>query len=96
MPLDSWGELIEIAVKSGELCNVTIMDAGNRTAKVFGLLRARIDQLATGDRLWLFGLRSSDRRRGPGGWWHPRNYFEVADDDPYARAWSLETFTGGN
>lgn len=94
MPLDTWGEIADIAVRPNGLCEVTLTDAANRTVKVFGLRRARVEALAAGDLLWLFGLRTSDRRRGPEGWRHPRNFFEVADDDPFARAWSLETYGG--
>jgi hypothetical protein len=92
MPLDIWGTVLGIAFRSETICDVTAMDAANRRVKIFGLLRSRVEGLPLGGRIWLFGLKTSDRRREHDGWRHPRNFFEVAEHDPYARAWSVESF----
>jgi RecB family exonuclease len=96
MPLDIWGSVVGIAITSETSCDVTVIDAENRRVKVFGLLRSRVEGMPIGRHLWLFGLRTSDRRRGQDGWRHPRNFYEVAEHDPYARAWSLESFGDHN
>jgi hypothetical protein len=93
MPLDTWGEIAKITSGRNAQSDVSLTDAAGRMVKVFGLLQARLETLATGDRLWLFGLRTGERRGGPERWRHPWNFFETADDDPYARAWALQTFT---
>jgi hypothetical protein len=95
LPLDTWGELVNIAPRPNSQCDLTLADAANRIVKIFGVLEARVSELSTGDRVWLFGLRTRDRRGGPESWRHPRNFFEIADDDPFARAWALQTFTEG-
>jgi hypothetical protein len=92
LPLDTWGDVANISPCGNAACDVTLMDAADRMVKVFGLLGARLSGLRQGDRLWLFGLRTRDRRDGPDRWRHPRNFFEFTDDDAFARAWTLETF----
>lgn len=95
LPLDTWGQLASIAPRPNAQCDLTLTDAADRTVKVFGLLESRVSELSTGDRVWLYGLRTRDRRGGPESWRHPRNFFEIADDDPFARAWTLQTFADG-
>jgi hypothetical protein len=93
LPLDTWGHLTSITPRANAVCDVTLTDPAERMVKVFGLLEARVTQLHRGDGLWLFGLRTRDRRGGPDNWRHPRNFFEIADDDPFARAWTVQAFT---
>jgi hypothetical protein len=92
LPLDVWGHVDDIKPRGNAECDVTLTDAADRMVKVFGLMDARVVDLRQGGELWLFGLRTRDRRGGPDRWRHPRNFFEVADDDAFARAWTLETF----
>ena len=92
MPLDVWGKVIEMRPQSTDRCDVRMIDAANRTVKVFGLTRSRVEGLSENDRLWLFGLRTRDRRGGPESWRQPLNFFESTDDDPYAHAWALQSF----
>jgi RecB family exonuclease len=92
MPLDTWGEVVAIVTR-GSLADLTMRDAAGRTVKVFGLAIFRVSAMQPGDTAWLFGLRTRDKRGGKELWRHPRNFFEVADDDPFARAWTLEVFT---
>lgn len=91
-PLDVWGELVTVVPRGDNLADVTVRDAAGRAVKVFGLMGSRLDAAKSGDVIWFFGLRTRDRRGGEGAWRHPLNFFEVADDDPFARAWTLETF----
>jgi RecB family exonuclease len=94
MPLDAWGEVVRVEARStGLVIDLTIRDAQGRTVKVFGLAGFRASAMQPGDAVWLFGLRTRDKRGGPGSWRHPHNFFEVADDDPFARAWTLQVFT---
>lgn len=93
MPLDTWGKLTAVARRSDGLSDLTIDDAAGRTVKVFGVASFRLSEVAPGDRLWLFGLRTRDRRGGPESWRQPWNFFEVSDDDQFARAWTLQLFT---
>jgi RecB family exonuclease len=93
MPLDVWGKVVAITPRPGDLADLTICDAVDRTVKVFGLAAFRVKRIAPGDKVWLFGLRTRDRRGGPGLWRHPQNFFEVADDDSFLRSWTLEMFT---
>lgn len=95
MPLDTWGKVIAITLR-GALADVTLHDAAGRTVKVFGLAAFRVSSLQPGDAVWLFGLRTRDNRGGPESWRHPHNFFEVADDDSFARAWTLEIFTNAS
>jgi len=92
MPLDVWGEVIAVSTRSSGLVDLTIRDAIGRSVKIFGLATFRLDNVQLGDAVWFFGLRSRDRRGGEGSWKHPHNFFEVADDDEYSRAWALEAF----
>jgi hypothetical protein len=92
LPLDTWGDVASITPRGNAASDVTLMDAADRMVKVFGLLDARVSGLRQGERLWLFGLRTRDRRGGPDHWRHPRNFYEVTDDDAFARAWTLEAF----
>jgi hypothetical protein len=93
MPLDTWGEAIAVAPRAGDLADVTLRDAAGRTVKVFGLAGFRVAETRPGDTLWIFGLRSNDKRGGPAFSHHPLNFFEVAEDDPFARAWTVQSFT---
>jgi hypothetical protein len=95
MPLDTWGEVMAIAPR-GTLADLTLQDAAGRTVKVFGLAAFRVSSMQPGDPVWLFGLRTRDKRGGPESWRHPHNFFEVADDDPFARAWTLEVFASSS
>jgi hypothetical protein len=92
MPLDTWGEVVGISARPSRVADITIRDAADRTVKVFGLAAYRAAEMQPGDAVWLFGLRSRDKRGGPDWWRHPRNFFEVADDDPFARAWTVQAF----
>jgi hypothetical protein len=92
MPLDTWGTVDKIDLVTNGQCNATLRDAAARTVKVFGLLQSRLSVAQEGDRIWLFGLRTRDRRGSVDGWYHPLNFFEVAEDDPFAQAWSLQVF----
>src|SRR4051812_32257468 len=92
MPLDTWGILEQIDPVTNGQCSATLRDAAARTVKVFGLLESRLSVAREGDGIWLFGLRTRDRRGSGDSWHHPRNFFEIADDDPFARAWSLQVF----
>lgn len=92
MPLDTWGDLIGVTSRIDGLADLTIRDAAGRVAKVFGLAGFRVADMRRGDKVWLFGLRTRDRRGGPESWRHPCNFFEVADDDPFARAWTVQAF----
>jgi hypothetical protein len=92
MPLDTWGEVLTIIARPDGLADLTMGDAAGRMVKVFGLAALHISMVRPGDAVWLFGLRSRDKRRGPDTWRHPHNFFEVADDDPYARAWAVQVF----
>lgn len=92
MPLDTWGDLTTIARRGDGLADMTIRDAAGRTVKIFGVAASRVAELHPGDKVWIFGLRSRDKRGGPESWRHPHNFFEVADDDPFARAWSMQVF----
>ena len=92
MPLDLWGEIVSVVLRPGGLADLTIRDAAGRTVKIFGLAALRGEEVGPGDVVWLFGLRTRDKRGGPELWRHPRNYFEVADDDPFARAWTVQAF----
>lgn len=94
MPLDTWGEVVAVAVRASGLADLTMRDAAGRTVKVFGLAAFRVSTVQPGDAVWLFGLRTRDRRGGPESWRHPRNFFEVADDDLFARAWTVQSFVG--
>jgi RecB family exonuclease len=93
MPLDIWGEVVSFNSRSGELVDLTLRDAADRIVKVFGLAAFRVSRTTCGDKVWLFGLRTRDRRGGADRWRHPQNFFEVPDDDPFLRAWTLEMFT---
>jgi len=95
MPLDTWGEVMAINPR-GALADLTLHDAAGRTVKVFGLAAFRVSSMQPGDPVWLFGLRTRDKRGGPASWRHPHNFFEVADDDPFARAWTLEVFASNS
>ena len=92
MPLDIWGEVVSVSAGFTGLCDLTMRDAIGRTVKVFGLAAFRLSGVQPGESVWMFGLRTRDKRGGPGSWNHPRNFFEVADDDQYSRAWTLEAF----
>lgn len=92
MPLDTWGEVVSVAVRLDGLADVTIEDAAERVVRVFGLAAFRLAAMRPGDRIWLFGLRTQERRGGPEVWRQPRNFFEIADDDRFARAWTLQMF----
>jgi hypothetical protein len=94
MPLDTWGNIEIIVQRPNGLCDIALTDAAHRRVKVFGLLDARMSALSPGQSLWLFGLRTRDRRGSADSWRHPLNFFEVTDDDPFGRAWTLETFAG--
>jgi RecB family exonuclease len=93
LPLDTWGQVVAFVKRDQGLVDLTIRDAAGRMVKIFGLAMFRVGGLMPGDEVWLFGLRTRDRRGGPEAWRHPHNFFEVADDDPYGRAWTLESFT---
>jgi RecB family exonuclease len=93
MPLDTWGQIVAIAVRSNQLADVTIRDAAGRTIKVFGLAAFRVAEARPGDTIWLFGLRTQDKRGGPTSWQHPRNFFEIADETS-TRAWTVQSYTG--
>jgi hypothetical protein len=92
LPLDVWGNVVNVSPRENAASDVTLLDAAGRIVKVFGLLNARISGLRQGERLWLFGLRTRDRRGGPSRWRQPRNFFELSDDDQFARAWTVESF----
>lgn len=92
MPLDTWGEVVTIGAR-GDLADITLRDAAGRIVKVFGLATFRVSSTQPGDAMWLFGLRTQDKRGGPESWRYPRNFFEVPDDDPYARAWTVQSFS---
>jgi RecB family exonuclease len=92
MPLDTWGEVLNIMVRHGGTVDLTLRDAAGRIVKVFGLAAFRVFSIQPGDEIWLFGLRTRDRRGGVETSRHPHNFFEVADDDMFARAWTLEVF----
>jgi hypothetical protein len=92
MPLDVWGNIVAVTVHSDGLADLTIRDAADRTVKVFGLAAFRVADMQPGDKVWLFGLRTRDKIGGPESWHHPRNFFEVPDDTPFSRAWTLEVF----
>lgn len=92
MPLDTWGDVVAVVPCTGGIANLTIRDAAGRTVKVFGLAAFRVAEVQPGDAVWLFGLRTRDKRGGPDSWRQPHNFFEVADDDPFARSWALEVF----
>ena len=92
MPLDIWGNIIAVTVRSDGLADLTIRDAADRTVKVFGLAAFRATEMWLADTVWFFGLRTRDKLGGPKSWRHPHNFFEVADDDPFSRAWTLEVF----
>lgn len=93
MPLDTWGVTTEVLRRADNLLDVSIKDAAHRAVKVFGLSAFRLAGLKPGDKVWLFGLHSTDKRGGPDLWRHPRNFFEVADDDPFSRAWALQAYS---
>lgn len=92
MALDTWGEVLSVVARGDGFADVTIRDAAERTVKVFGLAAFRVSAVGPGDCVWLFGLRTRDRRGGPELWQHPHNFFEMADDDPFARAWTVQSF----
>ena len=92
MPLDTWGTVDKIDLVTNGQCNATLRDAAGRTVKVFGLLQSRLSMAREGDGIWLFGLRTRDRRGSVDSWHHPLNFFEIAEDDPFAQAWSLQVF----
>lgn len=92
MPLDTWGDVVDITTRGSGLVDLSLVDAARRTVKLFGLMESRTAGCERGDEIWLFGLRTRDRRGGPSVWRHPQNFFELSDDDLYARAWSLESF----
>ena len=92
MPLDIWGNVIAVTVRSDGLADLTIRDAAGRTVKVFGLTAFRMAEIRPADAVWFFGLRTRDKLGGPKSWRHPHNFFEVADDDSFSRAWTLEVF----
>jgi RecB family exonuclease len=92
MPLDTWGEVVTFAARATGLADLTIRDAAGRIVKVFGLAAFRVAEVQPGDAVWLFGLRTRDKRGGPESWRQPHNFFEVADDDPFARAWTVQSF----
>jgi hypothetical protein len=94
MPLDTWGSVVAIVSRTDDLMDLTIRDAAGRLVKVFGLAAFRLAKAKPADEVWLFGLRTTDKRGGPELWRHPRNFFEVADDDPFARAWTVQVFAG--
>jgi hypothetical protein len=96
MPLDVWGETVAVTRRDDGLTDLTICDASGRMVKVFGLAALQADELQAGDSVWLFGLRTRDRRGREKSWRHPHNFFEVADDDPFSRAWTLEVFVHHN
>jgi hypothetical protein len=83
---------VSLLQRPSGLADLTLLDSANRTVKVFGLAAFRGDPVKPGDFVWLFGLRTRDKRGAPEFWRHPRNYFEVADDDPFARAWTAQAF----
>lgn len=92
MPLDTWGDVVTIVERAGGLADLTMRDAAGRMVKVFGLAAFRMATIQPGDAVWLFGLRSRDKRGGPERWRHPHNLFEVAEDDPFVRAWTVQSF----
>jgi hypothetical protein len=92
MPLDTWGNAVDVSPRAHGLVDLTLRDAAGRTVKVFGLAAPRVAGVRPGDTIWLFGLSTRDKRGGPSVWRHPHNFFEVADDDPFARAWALQSF----
>jgi hypothetical protein len=92
LPLDTWGTVERISRASQGDWELLLLDAANRTVKVFGLAQARITGLNLGDRIWLFGLRSLDQRGTQHAWRHPRNFFEYSEADRFARAWNLAVF----
>lgn len=92
LPLDTWGRLTDVLYGPGGQCDLTLLDDAGRTVKVFGVVATRMTAATGGQWVSLFGLRSKDRRGGGDRWRHPQNFFEVADDDPFARAWALEVF----
>jgi len=92
LPLDTWGEVLRVATRTDGLADLTIRDAAGRVVKVFGLATFRVSSMRAGKAVWLFGLRTRDRRGGPERWRHPRNFFEVADDDAFGSAWTVESF----
>jgi hypothetical protein len=92
MPTDLWGAVYERRHRPDGLVDLTIRDDSGRVSRVFGIDPSHIESVSTGDRVWLFGLGARRQRIGTGRWKHPVNFFEIADDDPFARAWSLEVF----
>jgi RecB family exonuclease len=94
MPLDTWGTLHRIDLGPNGQFNATVRDAAGRTVKAFGLQQSRLNIAREGEDMWLFGLRTRERRGSADGWHHPLNFFEIAEDDPFAQAWSLQVFGG--
>ena len=92
MPLDTWGEVRSVAQRSGGRTDLTIRDAAGRMVKVFGLASFRVSTVRVGEKVWIFGLRTEEKRGGPGVWHQPRNFFEISDDDPFGRAWAVAVF----
>jgi RecB family exonuclease len=92
LPLDIWGVVESFTARPGGLVDVVVRDDAGRKGKVFGVLMARIEGANVGDRLYFFGLRGRPRRMADGLWHHPLNFFEVLEDTPRDRAWSLEVF----
>lgn len=95
MPLDTCGEISRITARANGQSEVTLTDAAGRVVKIFGLAHERTAILAPGMRVWMFGLRTRDRRGGPEIWRHPHNFFEIGEDDPFARAWTVQVFLEG-
>lgn len=92
LPLDTWGTAVSIRARTDGLVDLTLRDAADRMVKIFGLAAFRVSEVKIGDTMWLFGLRSREKRGGPELWRHPHNFFEVSDDDPFTRAWTVESF----
>ena len=92
MPLDTWGTVTGVERRADNLIDLSLRDTAHRPVRVFGLSEFRLIGVQPGDKVWLFGLNSRDKRGGIDCWRHPNNFFEAADDDRFARAWTLQTF----
>lgn len=94
LPLDIWGDVEALGSRPAGLVDITLRDVAGRRVKVFGVLMAHLGGTTVGDRLYFFGLRGRPQSVGDGLWQHPLNFFEVSEDTPRDRAWSLEVFRG--
>jgi CRISPR/Cas system-associated exonuclease Cas4 (RecB family) len=92
LPPDVGGTVENVVIRSEDLLHLELRDEADRQVKVFDLARDHLREVREGDELWFFGLRTYPRSYGEDRWHHPLNFFEVPEEEPAKRAWSLRIY----